>query len=119
MLREGQLILAGKGNRHFAWAYRTAAGPCIASSLLYMLTVRTERVDPRYLALVLNSASCGRALTEIAENDYNLNIPRYVDTFEPEEPVDVAGTQVRIEELKAELVVGVEELAGYLKQLGF
>ncbi len=29
-------------------------------------------------------------LSEIAENDYNLNIPRYVDTFEEEEPVDLA-----------------------------
>ena len=28
-------------------------------------------------------------LQEIAENDYNLNIPRYVDTFEEEEPVDL------------------------------
>jgi len=28
-------------------------------------------------------------LEEIAENDYNLNIPRYVDTFEEEEPIDL------------------------------
>ena len=29
-------------------------------------------------------------LDEIAENDFNLNIPRYVDTFEEEEEIDVA-----------------------------
>lgn len=29
------------------------------------------------------------ALSEIEENEFNLNIPRYVDTFEPEEPIDV------------------------------
>ncbi|WP_197917302.1 type I restriction-modification system subunit M [Thiosulfatihalobacter marinus] len=29
------------------------------------------------------------SLAEVAENDYNLHIPRYVDTFEPEEPIDV------------------------------
>ena len=29
------------------------------------------------------------ALKEIAENDYNLNIPRYVDTFEPEPEIDI------------------------------
>lgn len=29
-------------------------------------------------------------LDEIAENEYNLNIPRYVDTFEPEEEIDLA-----------------------------
>ena len=56
---------------------------------------------------------------EIAENDYNLNIPRYVDTFEEEEPVDVAGTQVKIDRLKAELAEVEEELAGYLRELGF
>lgn len=67
LLRENQVILAGKGNRHFAWAYRTDAGPCIASSLFYVLTVRTEVVDPRYLALVLNTVSCGRALSAFAK----------------------------------------------------
>src|SRR5699024_7341892 len=40
---------------------------------------------------------------EIAENDYNLNIPRYVDTFEPEPEVDIAETQQEIEALEQEL----------------
>ncbi|OPZ63495.1 MAG: N-6 DNA Methylase [Firmicutes bacterium ADurb.Bin506] len=35
-------------------------------------------------------------LAEIAENDYNLNIPRYVDTFEEEAPVDLKAVQKRI-----------------------
>ena len=34
--------------------------------------------------------SFAAAISEIAENDYNLNIPRYVDTFEEEEAVDLA-----------------------------
>lgn len=67
LLREDQVILAGKGNRHFAWAYRVGAGPCIASSLFYVLTVRTEVIDPRYLALVINTESCGRALSAVAK----------------------------------------------------
>jgi hypothetical protein len=67
LLKEDQVILAGKGNRHFAWAYRSDVGPCIASSLFYVLTVRTELVDPRYLALVLNTAPCGRALSAVAK----------------------------------------------------
>lgn len=40
---------------------------------------------------------------EIKENDYNLNIPRYVDTFEEEEPIDIA-------ELGKELVTLNEEI---------
>lgn len=33
------------------------------------------------------------SLDEIRENDYNLNIPRYVDTFEEEEPIDLDQVQ--------------------------
>lgn len=55
---------------------------------------------------------------EIAGNDYNLNIPRYVDTFEPEQQVDVVALQQEIENIEAELTVVRERLGGYLKELG-
>jgi type I restriction enzyme M protein len=55
---------------------------------------------------------------EIKENDFNLNIPRYVDTFEPEAPVDMAAVQQRIAALEAELSVVKENMAGYLENLG-
>lgn len=57
--------------------------------------------------------------TEIKENEYNLNIPRYVDTFEDEVPVDITETQKEIENLEKELSVVQKEMAGYLKELGF
>src|SRR5690606_12044104 len=38
-------------------------------------------------------------LEEIAENDYNLNIPRYVDTFEEEEPVDLQAVAQQLQAL--------------------
>ena len=56
---------------------------------------------------------------EIIENDYNLNIPRYVDTFEEEEPVDIAATQEEIADLKKELADVEDQMADYLKELGF
>jgi len=56
---------------------------------------------------------------EIIENDYNLNIPRYVDTFEEEEPVDIAATQLEIASLKKELVGVENQMADYLNELGF
>jgi len=40
-------------------------------------------------------------LQEIADNDYNLNIPRYVDTFEEEEPIDIKAVMAEIKELEA------------------
>ncbi|MBD5801883.1 putative type I restriction enzymeP M protein [Azoarcus sp. Aa7] len=56
---------------------------------------------------------------EIAENDYNLNIPRYVDTFEEEEEIDLMAVRREREQLKAELAVLEEKMAGYLKELGY
>lgn len=43
------------------------------------------------------------SLEEIAENDYNLNIPRYVDTFEEEEAVDITAVAQEIKSLDADL----------------
>ena len=42
---------------------------------------------------------------EIEENDFNLNIPRYVDTFEEEEEIDIDAVEVEIEGLERELQV--------------
>lgn len=55
---------------------------------------------------------------ELAENGYNLNIPRYVDTFEPEEEIDVAAVQRDIERIEGELAEVRAKMAGYLKELG-
>lgn len=59
------------------------------------------------------------SIKEIEENEYNLNIPRYVDTFEEEEPVDIAATQQNIESLKKELATVEGQMKDYLKELGF
>ena len=55
---------------------------------------------------------------EIAENDFNLNIPRYVDTFEAEEEIDIAALQKDIKRIEAELIDVRSKMAGYLKELG-
>ena len=57
-------------------------------------------------------------LAELKENDYNLNIPRYVDTFEEEEQIDLIAVQAEIKRLDAELAKVEEELNNYLKELG-
>lgn len=58
-------------------------------------------------------------LEEIQENDYNLNIPRYVDTFIEEEPVDIVETQKEIVQLKAKLNKVESQMAVYLKEMGY
>jgi type I restriction enzyme M protein len=54
---------------------------------------------------------------ELAENDFNLNIPRYVDTFEPEEQIDIKAVQKEIEIVEVELDKTREEITRYLKEL--
>ena len=57
-------------------------------------------------------------LQEIADNDYNLNIPRYVDTFEEEEPIDIKAVMAEIKELEAKRADLDKEIEGYLRELG-
>jgi type I restriction enzyme M protein len=54
---------------------------------------------------------------EIKENDFNLNIPRYVDTFEEESEVDIAAVQQEIDQLEKELEIVQAEMDKYLKEL--
>jgi type I restriction enzyme M protein len=54
---------------------------------------------------------------KIKENDFNLNIPRYVDTFEEEPEVDIAAVQREIDRLEEELKEVQLEMAKYLKEL--
>lgn len=56
---------------------------------------------------------------EIAENDYNLNIPRYVDTFEEEEEIDIVAIQKEIDVLETELKEVQAKMKQYLSELGF
>lgn len=58
------------------------------------------------------------SLEEIKENDFNLNISRYVDTFEEEEEVDIKATQKEIDVLEKELSEVRKEMDKYLKELG-
>jgi type I restriction enzyme M protein len=74
-------------------------------------TVLERRVEKRYAHLATHA--------EIEANGFNLNIPRYVDTFEPEPEIDVAALQVEIDRLEAELAETRQRMRGFLVELGF
>jgi type I restriction enzyme M protein len=57
-------------------------------------------------------------LEEIEANGFNLNIPRYVDTFEPEPDVDLQTVQNEIHDLEGQLAQTREKMNFYLKELG-
>jgi type I restriction enzyme M protein len=55
---------------------------------------------------------------QIAANDYNLNIPRYVDTFTAEDQIDLAAVQSEIATLEDQLAGVKARMANYLRELG-
>jgi len=57
-------------------------------------------------------------LDELRENDYNLNIPRYVDTFEEEAPVDLAAVSDELVKLNAEMARTDAEIESFCRELG-
>ncbi len=57
-------------------------------------------------------------LTEIAENDYNLNIPRYVDTFEEEDAVDLTSITNELRELADVEKTTNATIEGFCQELG-
>lgn len=57
-------------------------------------------------------------LQEVAENDYNLNIPRYVDTFEPEPEIDIQAVMQEIKALESKRTQLDKEIEVYFKELG-
>ena len=76
-----------------------------------IITAYTQRKDEdKYAHVAL--------LSEIAENDYNLNIPRYVDTFEEEEAVDLSAISKELKVLEKEMKTTDAIIAGYCKELG-
>ncbi|MEQ8711430.1 MAG: type I restriction-modification system subunit M [Cyclobacteriaceae bacterium] len=56
-------------------------------------------------------------LEEIEENDFNLNIPRYVDTFEEEEPIDLEEVSTELKRIETDLQATNETIADFCEEL--
>jgi type I restriction enzyme M protein len=72
-------------------------------------TFRERKVEDKY--------SYVATLDEVCENDYNLNIPRYVDTFEEEEPVDLQAVSSELKALEKDMQETNAVITDYCKQL--
>lgn len=73
-------------------------------------TYRERKTEDKY--------SYVASLKEVAENEYNLNIPRYVDTFEEEEPIDLNTVTKEIREIDKEMIDVDKKIKEYCKELG-
>jgi type I restriction enzyme M protein len=74
-------------------------------------TAAARRTVPKYAHLT--------SPAEITENDFNLNIPRYVDTFEEEAEIDLMAVRRERVQLKAELAQLESQMDVYLNELGY
>lgn len=85
-------------------------------------TLAQENIDKIYNTYVkrkeIEKFSRLVKFSEIEENDFNLNITRYVDTFEEEAPIDIQANLKELEKLNPELERLEKEMKGYLKKLG-
>lgn len=75
-------------------------------------------IDTYYSRETKDKYSYVAKLSEIEENDYNLNIPRYVDTFEEEEQVDLKAVSDELKALEKDMTGNDVVIAGFCKELG-
>lgn len=68
--------------------------------------------------LAIDKYSYVATLEEVKENDYNLNIPRYVDTFEEEEPIDLEAVSQALKDLDKDITATDKTIADFCSQLG-
>lgn len=85
MLRDGDVLFAGKGYKNFAWCYRRSFGEAVASSLFHVLRPDTQVVLPEYLTALLNhptnqlyfqQLAAGSSIPSIRKNELaNFKVP--------------------------------------------
>lgn len=75
-------------------------------------------VDTYRNRTVIEKYSHLATLQEVAENEYNLNIPRYVDTFEEQEEIDIQAVMQEIKSLESKRAELDKEIDVYFKELG-
>ena len=57
-------------------------------------------------------------IDEIRENGFNCNIPRYVDTFEEEEQIDIQAVRAELTDITAKKQAAIDKVNAGLKLLG-
>lgn len=78
-----------------------------------------QKIVDAYIARVdIEKYAHVASMEEIEENGWNLNIPRYVDTFEEEEQIDIASVRAEINDITAKKLAAVDKVNKQLSLLG-
>jgi type I restriction enzyme M protein len=84
----------------------------------YLRSKDIKRIVSAYRARVnIDKYAYVADFNELSENGFNLNISRYVDTFEPEPLVDIKPLSVKIKAIKKKIVVLETEMDKWLREL--
>ncbi|MDI9882748.1 type I restriction-modification system subunit M [Flectobacillus longus] len=75
-------------------------------------------IDTYHSRTEIEKYSHKATLEEIVTNDYNLNIPRYVDTFEAEESIDINAIAQELKKLDSDMTSIDTTIAGFCNELG-
>ncbi|MFN6485403.1 MULTISPECIES: type I restriction-modification system subunit M [unclassified Nostoc] len=85
----------------------------------YLRDEDVEKIISTYRQRIEEEKYSYRApLAEIAENNFNLNIPRYVDTFEEEEDIDLAAVAAKLRQCDRDMVAIDKTIQGFCDELG-
>ena len=79
-------------------------------NIIFIDAYRTRAETERYARPVSRK--------EIAKNDYKLNIPRYVDTSEPEEEIDLDEVIKELADIETELASSAKDIRAFCAELG-
>ena len=89
--------------------------------------IKSDKLTPENIEKIINTYADRKTIdkyshlaniSEIKENDYNLNIPRYVDTFEPEPEIDLQAVTSEIKQLDKDMIEIDAKIAGFCDELG-
>jgi len=84
----------------------------------YLRDEDVDRIVETYAKRIsIDKYSYIASLDKVRENDYNLNIPRYVDTFEEEESVDIEAIASELKALETEMKTTDETIADFCNEL--
>ena len=101
LLKDGDIILAGKGNKNFAWCYNNHFGGAIASSTFFVITPDQNQILPDYMCMILNRliSQSSFALLGLGTNIKSIRKVELEELAIPVAPCDGQRTIMRIHDM--------------------